>query len=275
MPLPQTEILWVISLFTAIVIILFGFFIAVIMVNQRKFINIQNEKLAESKRLEEVLRRIPRQMIEVQEEERARVARDLHDGINQMLASINYRAHALRKQPSRRDPQLDESVQHLLNDLEKTMDEVKRISHDLRPQALDDLGFEAAVKTMCLEFAQRTKIGIKCKFGGLPENMLKETELGIFRIIQEALNNIEKHAKASSVVLESETHDAMFSIAITDNGHGFVEHNAGLTAGRRRGLGLNTMRERALSIGGVLDIRATPNRGTTVTVRIPMHPPSP
>ena len=273
MQMQTIDILWLIIIATVIVLTFSGFFIAVVIVNQRKFIKVQKEKLDESKRLQEVLRGIPRQMLDVEEEERARVARDLHDGIMQMLGSIKYRAFSLQKESPLDVSRLRESLQHLLNDLDKTIEETKRISHDLRPRALDDLGFDAAWRNICLEFAERTAIHITCRPGGMPEQLTKEAELGIFRIIQESLNNIEKHAQASAVAVESHLQDSMLIITINDNGKGFDENNLGLKGAQKKDLGLNTMRERASALGGVIDVHSTIGKGTTVTLKIPVGEP--
>ncbi|HEV8539109.1 MAG TPA: histidine kinase [Bacteroidota bacterium] len=269
-----SELIWIVIVGTTIILSFIGFIIALVVVNQRRFIASQNEKLKESKRAEELLRQIPKRIIEAQEQERARVARELHDGVNQMLASIKYRLHSAKTKNSTPEPVLTESLEHLLVDLERTMEEVKRLSHNLHPKALDDLGFQAAVRSLCDEFTDRTRIPVEYRVGHLPRELNHDEEVAVFRIIQESLRNIERHAHASEVTIamaRNGEENAKLKVLISDNGRGFDSASAGVNPSQRLGgLGITTMAERATIMGGRLDIQSKAGEGTIVTLHLPV-----
>lgn len=256
------------------IVILATFFIAIVITNQRKVIAAQREKLAESKRVQEILQRIPQQIIRAQEEERSRIARELHDGINQMLASIMYRLHTLRvpRRSENHEAESGDAMNAIARDLEKTIEEVKRISHHLHPKVFDNLGFEAAVRALCDEFGKRTHMTIEYSFGDLLAALSSDTGLVVYRIIQEALRNIETHAHAQHVSIEAARIDSKLRIVIQDNGRGFDNEATASNTEHQRGLGLTTMKERAAAIGGSLEIQSAPTHGTRVVLQIPREP---
>lgn len=262
------EIFWIVIVGTIVVVTLVAFIVGIVLVNQRKFIRIQQEKLRESERLQNVLREIPNRVLQAQEEERRRVSMDLHDGINQMLASIKYRLHSLRETFGRNQSQLGTSLEGVSADLHATMEEIRRISHNLRPKILDDLGFQPAVRNLCDEFTARTRIQVSSTITGLAHHLPHEIELGTFRILQEAFQNIEKHASATKVTLTVETAEAGLGMEIVDNGKG-VFPVAG-PDGRQNGLGMATMKERAIVMGGKLTVSSDDGMGTTIRLYVPL-----
>jgi two-component system NarL family sensor kinase len=267
--MPPVDILWSVFVVTGIFLLIIGFFIATILLNQRKFITVQREKIAESKKLEEALRQLPQKMVEGQEEERKRVSKELHDGINQMLASIKYRIHAFRSSPAMDARGYVQCTEEISLDLDRTIEEVKRISHDLHPKILDDLGIQAAVRSLVEEFRVRSGLHVEIQNDELPPHLPRHVELGIFRIIQEALHNIEKHAAAMNVGLSIRHIGSSVYLTITDDGVGFDPALPSARRDGKGGLGLTTMKERALMMASILDIRSLPGKGTTVTLKIP------
>jgi two-component system NarL family sensor kinase len=267
--MPPVEILWYVFVVTGVFLLLIGVFLATILLNQRRFIKVQKEKLEESRKLEGVLRLIPQKMVDAQEEERKRVSKELHDGINQMLASIKYRLHAFTASNLPAAPQLGELAEQVSADLDRTIDEVKRISHALHPKVLDDLGFRAAVRSLIEEFRSRSAIAVDTDVELLPAGLPRETELSVFRILQEALHNIEKHASATHVRIAVVRIGSSLYLEIADNGTGFDVLAQGSSKEGANGLGLTTMKERAILISSVLDVRSTPGRGTILTLKIP------
>jgi two-component system NarL family sensor kinase len=263
-----------IGITTGVVLVILGFFIASVIVNQRRYIRVQQEKLAESRRVEEILRDMPQHILQAQEDARSRIARDLHDGINQMLASIRYRLHSLTTRASDTESTQSpstvnrESVEHLLHDLEQTMDEVKRISHNLHPKLFDDLGFVPAVRELCDEFSDRTHVNVRCGLSNMPSDLPKEIGLALFRISQEALQNVEQHAHAKNVTIDACRDADSYLLTICDDGKG-CNGNHSNAMKQHRSIGLKTMKERAALIGGSLDIRSIPDHGTTISVRFP------
>ncbi len=280
MPLSGTDTLWFVLVGTAIILMFAGFFVATVLLNQKRFIRVQREKLQESERLQEILRQRPKQMLAAQEEERKRVARELHDGISQMISSIAYRIRAIQAQlpPNPSGMQAINSLEGLSSDLGRTIDEVRRISHNLRSKQVDELGFDAAVRDIVDDFSQRTSITVEFRSEGDESISLPpEVELGLFRIIQESLRNIEKHSHATSVSIDSRKGRSMYEMTISDNGTGLLidtsDAGTGGAASRRRatGIGLTSMRERAELLGGTCDIRSSEGEGTKISLRIPLR----
>jgi PAS domain S-box-containing protein len=226
--------------------------------------------ITRSKQIEAKLREIPKQIIDAQEAERGRVARDLHDGVNQILGSVKFRLQATETAALPVAKNVAEDIEQIYHDLEKAIIEIKRISHNLRPSILDDLGLLAAVRNMCDDFQKRTKIIVDYTFDQLPERLPAEIELAFFRIIQEALNNIEKHSKATQVTVGITAEEEEIQTSIIDNGKGFSPETLRASNGDRKGLGMDTMKERAAFIGGCTTIHSGPYKGTRIIVRIPI-----
>jgi two-component system NarL family sensor kinase len=221
-------------------------------------------------RSEETLRQLSKRIVGAQEVERRRVARELHDSVSQILSSVKFRIQSVGEMlPSHgTESQELQKANHLL---EQALREVRRISQNLRPSQLDDLGLKAALRGVCQEFRHRTQIVTTLKSSNLPEELPSEVELALYRIIQEALNNVEKHSAATRVTLKLFRDGPWAGASIKDNGRGFE-----LSAEQERkndhpAWGLVYMRERAAFVGGTLCVESGPGRGTEITVRIPLH----
>jgi len=276
------DTLWLVIAASLVVVIFAGFFIATVIVNQKRFIKVQEEKLRESIRLQEVLRERPRQIIKAQEEERRRVARDLHDGTSQMLSSIMYNVHAIKGLLATSDQSLSNEVTELVDtvtrDCERTLDELKGIAHNLRPKMFDELGFDAAARSLLGDFSKRTNITVEYFSGNnhTPDTSAfpQEIGLGMFRILQEALTNIEKHSKATSVTVTSIREKSLCQLVLVDNGRGLHNEKTSVPPEDRvvrSGLGLISMRERAELLGGRCEILANNPAGTRIIVEIPLE----
>ena len=215
-------------------------------------------------RIEAERRRAGRLQIRAQEEERKRVARDLHDEVNQALTAILLRLEALTQiAPPRLRDELAET-KRLAN---QAMEELLSLARQLRPTALDDHGLISALQAQCQDFSDRT--GIHARFvrhGPIPK-LTDEEQLVIYRVCQESLSNINKHAGARHVSVDLSFVGSTL-LRISDDGAGFrgrVMNGNGLPPkGRPGGLGLSGMRERALLVGGNLNIWSEPGKGTTV-----------
>jgi len=225
--------------------------------------------MTEVRRNEELLRALTHRVVQVQEAERGRVALELHDNITQLLCAVQFSSQALAdKLPSRDGPAKREAVK--LNALlGRTADEVERISGNLRPSILSQLGLLAVLRATGAEFANRTGVAVVLTSAPLPAPLPADTELALYRILQEALKNVERHARAHHVVVALRQTGAYFQLVISDDGIGFdAEHHAA----RRRGkgvLGLVGMRERAAYVGGTLTVRSGTRAGTEIEVRVP------
>jgi len=225
--------------------------------------------ITERKRAEEVFRNLSSRIIEAQESERRRVARDLHDGINQILSSIQFRLKSAEEKDSTRKNPLVREIGEARILLEEAIQEVRRISQNLRPSILDDLGLIAAVRSVCDEFVERCKIQIDTEFSGIVNRLPDNIELVLFRTIQESLNNIEKHSAATRVDLRLAMKDAYIEALIRDNGKGFDYFALAEKRKKHRGLGLDGMKERVTYLGGTVEVTSKVHKGTEVLVQIP------
>jgi two-component system, NarL family, sensor kinase len=220
---------------------------------------------AERRRLEKELKSIPNQILVAQETERRRIAAELHDGVNQLLASIKFRLMHL-------DGKVQGEAAELVHQgsvlLERAVNEIRRISKNLRPSELDDFGLAAAMDELIDEFRKRTKLEVVFKRAPLPKRLSPQVELAIYRILQEALANIEHHAKARRVKVLFSL-DAMFAtLNVIDDGVGFADAKNPRPANDDRGLGIMNMRDRAEALGGVFDVKTAPGKGTEIVVHV-------
>jgi two-component system sensor histidine kinase NreB len=227
--------------------------------------------ISERKQTEAELRRLPQRIIEAQEAERLRVARELHDGVNQIIASAKMRLRKVQDLSATLSPAAREILIRCDKLLVQALEENRRIAHNLRPSVLDDLGLVAACQTLCRELQLRTNLTVKCSIADLGRRLPPTVELNLFRIVQEALNNLEKHAHARTVQLRLTAQDDSILLRIQDDGRGFDLDSAANKA-QRRGIGLTNMRERAAALGGVCEVKSIPRQGTSLMVRIPLPP---
>jgi two-component system NarL family sensor kinase len=206
----------------------------------------------ERKRTEEELRSFNRRIIEVQEAERLRIAGELHDGINQIIASVKMRL----KKVGDNLPQLKPAAREILSRCDqlliKALEENRRIAHNLRPSDLDHFGLFAACQNYCDEMQLRSNLRLQCHIGSFNQRLAPEMELNLFRIIQEAIANIERHAQAGKIKVQLAFQDNSILLKIADDGIGFDLKKTGARRQKGRGFGLTNMRERAVLLGGNL-----------------------
>jgi PAS domain S-box-containing protein len=237
-------------------------------VNQELRTEIADRKRAEEQLTVslEQLRALAARLQNAREEERTRVAREIHDDLGQTCTALKMDLALVARKATKRQTQLrakvDSAVQ-LVNDL---ITSSRRIASELRPSTLDDLGLTAALEWQAQEFEGRT--GVHCRVT-LPEELNaldSERSTAIFRIFQESLTNVARHANATRVEARLEREGDQLILHVQDNGKGFDPE----AAKTRRSLGLVGMRERALLLDGELKIEGTPGSGTTMTLRIPL-----
>lgn len=219
---------------------------------------------------ESALRELPRLIRDAQEAERRRVARDLHDSVNQILSAVKFRLQSVEEKLAPREDAAWRDVLKAQVHLEKAMQEVRRISRNLRPSELDDLGLVPAVRSLTEEFAERTGVRVELGFAGLPEKLPADTELNLYRIFQEALGNIERHAHARVVEVQLALEGPILRARIRDDGRGFDPHRP-RAGGGRTGMGLVDMRERAEFVGGRCAVSSAPGQGTEIVIEMPLR----
>jgi two-component system, NarL family, sensor kinase len=215
------------------------------------FINLAEQRKADAK-----LRAMARQIVTTQEAERARVARELHDGVSQWLVSVKYQFESAqdRARRSAGDPELVRLLDGGVQRLREVLGEVRRISHDLRPALLDDLGLARALEHLAREWNGRSGIHIDAACddpGPVPEAVAT----ALFRVAQEALGNVEQHAHAEHVRLVLQRRGAVLRFEVADDGRGFDAD--ALTRSPRAGLGMTHMRERIESLGGRFELSSS------------------
>jgi two-component system, NarL family, sensor histidine kinase UhpB len=196
-----------------------------------------------------------------QEGERRRLARDLHDEVNQALTAILLRLEALTQEAP---PQHVEEVAEIKRLVNQAMDELLNLARQLRPTALDDHGLEAAIDAQLKRFAARTGVEAQFSANGDPDVLGEDAQTAVYRTAQEALNNIGRHAGATAVEMDLSMNGHGTELRVRDDGAGFDPSDVAVG-----GLGLKGMAERARLVGGELDVRSAPGGGTTVTLRIP------
>jgi len=224
----------------------------------------------ENARLYENLRFYVRQITRAQEDERKRIARELHDDTIQALAALSRGLDAI----SMDSEQLPESVLQCLKErrelTQSILQGVRRFSQDLRPSTIDDLGLLATLEGLTTELIEKGRIKAELKVLGDKRRLSPEAELNLFRITQEALRNVEKHSGASRVVITVAFGADKVRITIEDNGRGFKQPDRTGELAATGKLGLIGMHERAQLLEGTLTVRSEPGKGTTVTMEVPV-----
>jgi PAS domain S-box-containing protein len=217
----------------------------------------------------EDLRALSENILSAREQEGARIAREIHDELGSALTSLKWDLEGIDKAISTSSDQfqllpLRKRIEEMTKLMDTTINVVRRIASDLRPSVLDDLGLGEALEWQAQQFQERTGINCICD-GSLHDlNLTDEQATAVFRIFQEALTNILRHAHATHVRFVMQEDEGEFRLTITDNGRGIThEEKSG-----QRSLGLLGMRERAYLIGGTVDIAGTKGTGTVVTIRV-------
>jgi two-component system CheB/CheR fusion protein len=205
-------------------------------------------------------------LLTAQEEERARVARELHDDISQKLAALNLEAdRVLRKQPGG-DSKLRHEMTRLFHRLRGILRDVDQTAYRLHPSSLDHLGLSVALKAYCADFAKQNGIDTRYSERNLPRAIAPRLGLTIYRVVQEALRNVAKHSGARRAAVSVAGKNGEIVLGIQDSGRGFDPSRS-----KRHGLGLISMEERVRQAGGTFTMKSTPGKG----VRIEVHLPSP
>jgi signal transduction histidine kinase len=215
---------------------------------------------------ERVLQELSSKIFAAQEQERKRIASDLHDGVAQTLGVVKYNIESRLAQLERENPGLDlEIFESVIDQIREAVDDVRKISRNLSPSVLDEFGICVAIDMLCKEVAsEAATVDINCRSCvdeiGLPEIV----KVAIYRVVQEALNNVQKHASARHVEVAVTAGNEEVSLSIRDDGAGFDAAEVLGTSDQRRGLGLLSMRERVEATGGEFRLQTSPGSGTAI-----------
>jgi signal transduction histidine kinase len=211
------------------------------------------------------VRELAGRLIEAQEQERSRIARDLHDDFNQRLASASIELSTIRRGADERSRI---ELGHLQDELISLSEDVRHLSHNLHPSMLHETGLEAALATLCN--AQRHRNGPSIDLRVMPnaDNLPDAIALCLYRATQEGLSNAIRHARAHTIEVQLGIVDAHAELEIDDDGVGFSRPEV---SGRPRGLGLLSIEERAKLLGGTFQLVTSPGKGTHLCIRIPLQ----
>lgn len=217
-------------------------------------------------RSQEELRHLLTHLEKVREEERISIAREIHDELGQQFTVLKMDISWLSKKLAEKDESVREKISELQNGIDTTIKTIRKISSDLRPTMLDDLGLDAAMEWHCREFEKRS--GIRTDFFSELNDLMFPAGIstGVFRIFQESLTNVARHAQAKQVNASVKIENGKLILKVSDNGKGFDPTGIG----NNKTLGILGMRERTNMMGGEFIIHSTPGEGTVVEVRVPV-----
>jgi signal transduction histidine kinase len=222
--------------------------------------------LTERKRAESTRLDLMKRLLSVEDEERRRIARELHDETGQSLTALLVGLRVIEQQTQRSE--VREAATRLRRVAAQTVDNVGRLARGLHPSVLDDLGLLAAARRYVTDYAKGHGLAVDLKSEGLGTRRLPSLiQTTMYRILQEGLTNVARHARAARVELELRLDGGVLELRIQDDGIGFDPATAEAT---RTGLGLHGMGERVALLGGTIEIRSTPGKGTTVHARVPV-----
>jgi len=237
--------------------------------SRSRAVEIANEITRDLRSSTEQLQAVSRRLVDLQESERRQFSRELHDRVGQNLTALSISLDILKTQVSGNG---SDTLRARLDDasslLESTAGAIENVMSELRPPMLDDYGLLPALQWYANEFSGRTGVEVRVDGDERMERLTQASEIGLFRIAQEALNNVAKHAQAQSVDITLEYSDNEFTMSIIDDGGGLDPESIPATK-RRPGLGMMTMRERTQAVGGQFEVASAPGGGTRVMVRIP------
>ncbi|CAM4304695.1 PAS domain-containing sensor histidine kinase [Gillisia limnaea] len=212
----------------------------------------------------ERLRNLSAHLQTVQEEERINIAREIHDELGQQLTAIKLDASWLQNKSKNNEKEEKDRMDRLINNINATIKKVRKIATNLRPGILDDLGLEAAIEWQSVRFEEQTGISCILKTSTISDNYEKTVNTAVYRIFQEALTNVTRHANATKVLIKLSEKNSILVLEVLDNGKGFVE----IEKNNLTSLGIAGMKERALMINGIFSIKKRKMGGTKVRLVI-------
>jgi PAS domain S-box-containing protein len=222
------------------------------------------QKTVELETMYEELKKFSEHLHEVREEERTGIAQELHDELGQALTALRMDISWIKKHPETNTAELTFKTDKMIHSIDTIIKKVQRISSDLRPGILDDLGLIPAVEWQCTEFQKQ--YGVKCSFTHEGSDLCgKPYATVLFRVLQESLTNIARHARAKNVYVKLRTDKTQTQMTISDNGRGIKQERIDA----RSAFGISCMRQRVSSLGGTFEIESAKRKGTTVRVTVP------
>lgn len=228
--------------------------------------------ITERKLAQDALQMFSRQLIEAQEDERRRIARELHDQIGQVLTAVKMNLHAVQQVSEA--PEVSCHIQDNIDAVDEALRLVRDLSVDLRPPVLDDFGLATALRWYVDRYAKRTglEVDVVIDLPDQQERFSRDRETACFRIAQEALTNVARHSRADTAVLQLIKDGNVLLLSVKDDGVGFDVERLRKRAPRAATLGLISMQERAHAAGGTIEIDSVISKGTAVRFRLNLDP---
>lgn len=222
--------------------------------------------VTERKLAEDALSTLSQRLIEAQEDERKRLAGELHDDVTQRLGLLAWHLDDLVENAASLPPDMRDRIAHARQEVRQLSSDLRDLSHRLHPPRLEFLGLAAAAAVLCETVAEQTGVHIDCRVEDVTDDLSPRISLCLFRVLQEALQNAAKHSGARRLHVQLRGDGGYVELTVRDDGAGFDP----MEAARSRGLGLTSMKERLKGVDGDLLVESAPQRGTTVRARVPL-----
>jgi signal transduction histidine kinase len=228
------------------------------------------EDITERKRTEKYIQNLSHQLLKAHEDERQMIARELHDSVAQDLSSLKIAMGMLFDADSSFQPDMIKKLCELSKILDRCISTVRNLSYDLRPPGLRELGLFRTLSTYCEDFEKNTGIEVEFRSAGMKKaSMDPLTEINIYRLVQEGLNNVRKHADAKQVIIKLVGAHTDIILRIEDNGRGFDVQTREQQLDNERRMGLRSMKERVKLLQGQMTIQSYPMKGTKIFIKFP------
>jgi signal transduction histidine kinase len=238
---------------------------AVTVLRMTKLEKHSDEQRLRTEEAERELRRLSRQLVQAQEEERKSLSRELHDEVGQMLTALRMELRSVQELRTAPEDQFNDHLDAAKRLAEHSLRALRDMAMGLRPSMLDDLGLGSAVQWQARQFSKHTGIPVNVQIDGMPSRLPEPHRTCIYRVVQEALTNCARHARAKSIDIAIGGQPESLSVSIRDDGIGFDPSNV-----RGRGLGLIGMQERIMDLGGDLTLNSQTQKGTVLSAKIPL-----
>lgn len=235
-----------------------------------QYVAIRHE-ITKRKLLEEELKILPQKILQAQESERERISREIHDDLGQSLVAFKIFLQSTLLSPHKDSLKQHDAVKKLIADVNKIIDKARHLTSSLRPSTLEVLGLSTALNVLIEDFKEK-KLNIKFKYHKAIDYLRFQGDpINFYRIFQEALTNVLKHARAAQVNILIEARDNNLMLIIQDDGRGFAFHKKKKQSSQIQGIGLSTMKERAALLKGMIEINSEINKGTRVVLTVPVE----
>jgi PAS domain S-box-containing protein len=226
--------------------------------------------ITERVQAEEKIRALSQEQIKVQENERNRIARYLHDHVAQDLSTLKIGLETLFNEPAKLSPEKKKKISEISQVLQDSISSVRDLSYDLRPAGMDQLGLVRTVYQLCEDFSEKNNLNVDFYSAGVKDLKLDfDTAINLYRLIQEGLNNIKQHARADNVIIRLVASSPNIILRIEDDGRGFDVDKRMAEALQEKRMGLSNMEERVSLLAGKMDIKSQAARGTRIFIEIP------